>query len=157
MSTQAAAPDAASPIVRNAEPVAEDRTPATASAIPAGRAVATEPSRSGPVIAAIEPPGNAPGPITELARPRGGYQVRPSYPSAARKARVEGTTLLRVLVSAEGRIDDVQVQRSAGHAALDEAAANAVRRWRFEPAHSGPTAVAMWVVIPVEFRLEGGF
>jgi len=48
----------------------------------------------------------------------------------------------------------VLVEKSAGHVELDEAAADAVRRWRFEPARRGPEAVAMWVLLPVEFRLR---
>ena len=88
------------------------------------------------------------------ARPRGGYQVRPSYPAEARQAKAQGTTLLRVHVTADGRIDEVQVERSAGHTALDRAAADAIRKWRFEPARSGSGAVAVWVVVPVEFRFE---
>jgi periplasmic protein TonB len=75
----------------------------------------------------------------------------------ARQARAEGTTLLRVHVATDGRIDDVQVERSAGHAALDRAAASAVRRWRFEPARDATGPVAVWVVIPVNFRLTGDF
>jgi len=56
-------------------------------------------------------------------------------------------------VLADGRIGDVLVERSAGHPDLDQAATEAVRRWRFEPARRGDDAVAMWVLLPVEFRL----
>jgi protein TonB len=48
----------------------------------------------------------------------------------------------------------VRVERSAGHAALDQAAADAVRKWHFQPARSGLEPVAMWVVIPFEFRIQ---
>jgi len=46
------------------------------------------------------------------------------------------------------------VQETAGHSDLDQAAAEAVRRWRFEPARRGNDPVAMWVLLPVEFRLK---
>jgi protein TonB len=111
---------------------------------------------SGPSVAAVPAPSSSEQ-ITQTARPRGGYQVRPVYPAAARQARAEGTTLLRVHISTDGNIDDVQVQRSAGHAALDRAAAEAVRKWRFEPARNGSGAVAVWVVVPVWFRLKEDF
>jgi protein TonB len=105
------------------------------------------------LIAAI-PPSAPAGPITQRARPRGGYQVRPAYPAEARRAQAEGTTTVRAHITADGAIDQIQVQGSAGHPALDQAAVDAVRRWRFEPARSGSVAVAVWAVIPVEFRLR---
>jgi protein TonB len=107
------------------------------------------PARPAPGLAALPPEG-----VTRTAAPRGGYQVKPSYPASARRAGAQGTTLLGVLVGADGRVGDVVVRQSAGHPDLDAAAANAVRRWRFEPARRGSEAVAMWVLLPVEFRLR---
>jgi protein TonB len=94
------------------------------------------------------------GDVTTTAHPRGGYQVRPSYPASARRLGIQGTSLLRVFVAADGKVGDVIVQESAGHADLDHAAVDAVRRWRFEPARRGTDAVAMWVLLPVEFHLK---
>ena len=92
--------------------------------------------------------------ITQTAIPRGGYQVKPPYPGSARRLGIQGTTTLRVYVAADGRVADVRVEESAGHADLDHAAADAVRRWRFEPARRGKDPVGMWVLLPVEFRLR---
>jgi protein TonB len=92
--------------------------------------------------------------VTRWARPRGGYQVYPSYPAAARRAGIEGTARLRVQVLADGRVGEILIDVSAGHAELDRAAADAVRQWRFEPARKGAEAVATWVLLPVEFHLE---
>ena len=93
-----------------------------------------------PAAAPVPPPAVAKAApdegITRMATPTGGYQVRPSYPSTARRLGVEGTTLLRVYVAADGRVTDVQVDQSAGHPDLDRAAAEAVRRWKFEPGAS---------------------
>ena len=110
------------------------------------------PANSGPPSAVASIPRDAG--VTRVARPTGGYQVRPSYPSSARRLGVQGTTMLRVHVLADGRIGDVDIEESAGHRDLDQAAADAVRRWRFEPARRGDEAVAMWVRVPVEFRLK---
>jgi protein TonB len=106
-------------------------------------------ARPGPSVAALPPDG-----ITQTATPRGGYQVKPSYPSSARRAGIQGTTLLSVFVAADGRVAEVVVKQSAGHPDLDAAAADAVRRWRFEPARRGNEPVSMWVLLPVEFRLR---
>jgi protein TonB len=92
--------------------------------------------------------------ITRTAIPRGGYQVQPRYPASARRLGIQGTTLLRVFVSADGSVTDVGVEQTAGHGDLDNAAADAVRRWRFEPARRGEEPVGMWVLLPVEFRLK---
>jgi periplasmic protein TonB len=92
--------------------------------------------------------------ITQTAIPRGGYQVRPSYPSSARRLGIQGMTTLRVYIAADGRVTEVLIQESAGHPDLDSAAAEAVKRWRFEPARRGAEAVGVWVLLPVEFRLR---
>jgi protein TonB len=89
-----------------------------------------------------------------FVRPLGGYQVRPRYPESARQQRIEGTTLLRARVTERGRVETVEVERSAGHRDLDRSAADAVRRWRFDPARRGEEPVAVWVLIPVKFELR---
>ena len=142
-----------------AAPVAPSPTPpATSGPLPAASASPVTKSSQGgaAVIAALPPsmPTAPPGPLTRTAIPRGGYQVTPSYPSTARRLGIEGTALLRVFVDAEGRVGDVVVKQSAGHPDLDRAAADAVRRWRFEPARRGADTVAMWVELPVEFHLR---
>lgn len=107
-----------------------------------------------PAVASRTPDAAPGGSIVRAARPKGGYQVRPVYPESARRAGIQGTTLLRIHIEADGHVSDVSVQRSAGHQSLDEAAAEAVRRWRFEPALNSAGPVSMWAVVPVEFRIS---
>jgi protein TonB len=92
--------------------------------------------------------------LTGLAHPLGGYQVRPRYPESARRAGVQGTTLLKLRVLENGRVGDVMIEQSAGHRDLDNAAAEAVKKWLFEPARMGKEAVAVWVLLPVKFELQ---
>jgi protein TonB len=80
--------------------------------------------------------------------------VKPRYPESARRAGIEGTTLLKLQVLANGKVGEVLVETSAGHSDLDRAAAEAVRKWLFEPARVGKTPVAVWVLLPVKFELE---
>ena len=84
------------------------------------------------------------------ARPLGGYQVKPRYPESARRQGVEGTVLLKMRITAQGRVEDLQVERSAGHRDLDQSALEAVQRWHFEPARRS----GVWVLLPVEFKLQ---
>jgi protein TonB len=78
----------------------------------------------------------------------------PEAPAVRAALGIQGTSLLRVHVAADGRVTDIVVARSAGHADMDEAAVAAVRQWRFEPGRRGQEAVGMWVVLPVEFRIK---
>ncbi len=136
-------------------PTGSAPAPVSASTEGSGPATLTS-SRSGSaaVVAALSPAAAVSSTVTRTAIPRGGYQVTPSYPASARRLGIEGTALLRVFVDAKGHVGDVVVKQSAGHPDLDRAAADAVRRWRFDPARQGTDAVAMWVELPVEFHLR---
>ena len=78
---------------------------------------------------------------------------RPAYPESARRAAREGRVLLRVLVDDQGRIKQVEINNSSGSDALDRAAAEAIKRWRFHPARYSDKPVESWLRIPIEFRL----
>lgn len=78
----------------------------------------------------------------------------PVYPQRARKRGAEGKVMLEVAVTREGDAHEVFIARSSGHDLLDEAARNAVQRWRFIPARRGSELVAATVIVPVEFRLN---
>jgi protein TonB len=90
-----------------------------------------------------------PRPITTAA----GDQL-PVYPALARRRGEQGRVVLRVNVSADGVPLAVTVDRTSGYASLDDAAATAVRRWRFVPATEDGHPVRAMAVIPVQFRLE---
>ena len=92
--------------------------------------------------------------LSGLARPLGGYQVKPRYPESARRAGVQGVTTLRVRVLENGRVGDVIVDQSAGFRDLDIAAVDAVKKWLFEPARQGKNPVSVWVLLPVKFELH---
>jgi TonB family protein len=64
---------------------------------------------------------------------------KPSYPEIARRKGREGRVLLRVLVDDQGRTKTVEINSSSGNEALDRAAAEAVKRWHFQPARYDAT------------------
>jgi protein TonB len=80
-------------------------------------------------------------------------RVEPTYPSASRRAGEEGTVRLKVLVDEKGRPRDVTVANSSGSARLDQAAMEAVRKWRFVAATDGTNAITAWTQVAVTFRL----
>ena len=92
--------------------------------------------------------------LSGLARPLGGYQVKPRYPDSAKRAGAQGVTTLRVRVLETGRVSEVLVEQSAGFRDLDIAAMDAVKKWLFEPARRGKEAVSVWVLLPVKFELH---
>jgi TonB family protein len=92
--------------------------------------------------------------LSGLAHPIGGYQVKPSYPESARRAGAQGVTLLKLHILENGSVGQVLVEQSAGHLDLDVAAAEAVKKWLFEPARQGKNPVAVWVLLPVKFELN---
>jgi len=109
---------------------------------------------AGPPSGAGPSTGTSTRGITQWARPQGGYQVVPTYPSTARRLGIQGTTRLRVQVLADGRVGEIVVEASAGHPDLDRAATDAVRQWHFEPARKGTESVVSWVLLPVQFELK---
>lgn len=92
--------------------------------------------------------------LAATARPLGGYQVKPRYPESARKIGAQGVTVLRVRVLESGRVGEVLIEKSAGFQELDFSAAEAVKKWLFEPARRGKEAVQVWVLLPVKFELH---
>jgi TonB family protein len=59
-------------------------------------------------------------------------QSAPVYPSLARNMALEGVVRLEVLVNLDGVVTKVDVK--GGHPVLAQAAATAVRQWRWEKA-----------------------
>lgn len=81
----------------------------------------------------------------------------PVYPRLARERGWEGRVRLETQVLSDGRCGPVSVLASSGYPMLDQAAASAIQRWRFRPAQRGDRAVAVWVEIPIVFRLADTF
>ncbi len=80
------------------------------------------------------------------------YNPAPQYPPEALAARQTGRVVLRVEVGPDGTVLSVEVHGTSGIAALDEAAREAVRRWRFSPAPGHPVRE---VAVPVRFTIAG--
>jgi TonB family protein len=59
-------------------------------------------------------------------------KVQPEYPELARKMNLAGTVKVEVVVAANGTVKEAKVV--GGHPVLANAALDAVRKWRFEPA-----------------------
>ncbi len=93
---------------------------------------------------AFVPFETAPVPVT---------RVQPEYPELARRAGLEGTVYIKILVDKEGTVRDAILLREVG-GGLDEAALEAVKKWVYTPAIQNNRPVAVWVAQPVVFSLR---
>jgi periplasmic protein TonB len=82
------------------------------------------------------------------------YRVQPTYPPLARAARIQGTVMLRAIISRTGAIENLQT--ISGHPMLVEAAIEAVRQWRYRPYILNGDPVEVETQVTVKFSLSGG-
>ena len=141
-------PPAQTPLAQTPVGKPESVRPPDAKAEVSARAEASPSAK--PEVAAVSPPA-APAPAAKAARSevRDAALVDSSvrYPRTAEKGRVT----LKVLVTREGRASTVNLEKSSGHANLDQHALQAVRRWRFAPARQGNEPVEQWMTVNVDY------
>jgi protein TonB len=114
---------------------------------------------------AVTPPSDVPIPASESAISGSQQQgapaqdlktsnrVDPIYPPASRRAGEQGTVRLKVLVDTNGKASNVAVTQSSGFPRLDQAATEAVRKWRFEAATDGTKKIQAYTQVAVTFKL----
>lgn len=104
----------------------------------------------------IPPPGAASTASVSAARFDADYlrNPAPAYPPLARRLREEGKVVLRAFVTPDGAAGQVELRTSSGFPRLDQAARDAVSRWKFVPARRGDETVGAWVLIPIVFNLN---
>jgi protein TonB len=79
--------------------------------------------------------------------------VSPEYPTVARAAALEGDVLVQAVVSADGKVRDVQVLQAV-HPVLDEAARKAVLQYEYTPGRRNGIPESAVMRITVSFRLR---
>ena len=82
------------------------------------------------------------------------YCPSPPYTDEARAAKFSGSVVLQVVVTAEGRAENISVVRKTGYG-LEASAMETVRKWQFRP-DKGPDGNAVATVVPIEvtFRIK---
>jgi len=81
---------------------------------------------------------------------------QPKYPPAAIRRRAQGEVLLKVLVGVDGTPLKIEIQRSSRFRELDQAAIQAVKRWKFNAEVKNGRPVEGWVLVPISFKLTEG-
>jgi len=81
------------------------------------------------------------------------YRVDPEYPELARKAHIEGMVILEAVVSKDGTVRTVTIQRS-DNPVLELASVNAAKQFRFEPGRIDGKPVSSYCTIVIIFQLN---
>jgi protein TonB len=79
-------------------------------------------------------------------------KVPPKYPNKAREKRVQGTVVLRAVISKDGDITDLSVV--SGDPSLVKSATKAVKQWKYRPYLLAGQPVAVDTEIKVNFTLS---
>jgi periplasmic protein TonB len=124
------------------DPVAPAAEPAPAPRQPTEETPESTTPESGAAAARIDTP------------PKPRRDIKPRYPSGARRRGEEGSVTLNVLIGADGRTRSATVTDSSGFAELDEAARRAVLEARFTPGRHGGRSVESQARLTVIFKLR---
>jgi TonB family protein len=87
-----------------------------------------------------------------VTQPRLISKIEPEYSDEARKVKLQGSVMLRIVVDEHGRAESIEVTHGLG-LGLDERAVEAVRKWRFSPGTRGGRPVPTAALVEVTFRL----
>jgi TonB family protein len=78
-------------------------------------------------------------------------KVAPIYPPLARQARIQGTVILKVIISKSGDVENMQLV--SGHPMLAPAAIDAVKQWKYKPYLLNGEPVEVETNVTVNFTL----
>lgn len=135
----------------------DERTPAASSnamaMMPAGESHASHPADAETLVQAFIASGSSA--VGVDVQPVAGAGNRPpTYPAESRRRGEQGVVTLRIIVEADGCVSRLDIETSSGFDRLDASAAQAVRRWRFQPAQSGGSPTRCEIVLPIQFILR---
>jgi protein TonB len=78
--------------------------------------------------------------------------VAPTYPPQALSRGLEGEVRVRITIDTAGRVADAQVISGTPAGVFDQAAVNAVRKWRFEPVVKDGRPIEASVATTIRFQ-----
>ncbi|WP_199555037.1 energy transducer TonB [Sandaracinobacteroides hominis] len=114
------------------------------------------PAPVAPVVKAESPPAPPAAPAPAVAADLSSSMIEaapPRYPLESRRLKEQGTVVLELLLGLDGRVERILVRTSSGSNRLDQAALNAVRKWRWSPTVRNGTPVAVRGLVEIPFVL----
>jgi TonB family protein len=137
--------------VVNEQPVPDTPPYDTQPRAPASQRMPLTPAEHGPPrLAAPERVRVSSGVAQELLVSK----VAPDYPPLAQQARIQGTVILRVIITKSGDVESVELV--SGHPLLAPAAMEAVKQWKYQPCVLNGTPVEVETQVIVDFSLSPG-
>jgi protein TonB len=98
--------------------------------------------------------GGAPAELTaDMVRPVLLQKVSPDYPEVARRAGLGGRVTVRAVIAPDGGVESVEVYASS-NPLFNDAAVDAVRRWRYSPALMNGKPVRVYLTVVVDFLVR---
>jgi periplasmic protein TonB len=76
----------------------------------------------------------------------------PAYPPMAKQSNIQGDVVLALSIDSTGKVSDLAVL--SGPEILRRAAADAVRKWKYQPATSNGNPISSQVTVKVSFRVQ---
>jgi TonB family protein len=110
---------------------------------------AVEPAAPGADVS----PADNDGQEKKVDNPKLIKRVEPVYPEEARKAGTEGTIVLELKIDTKGAVEAVKILK-AGPEALNKAAVEAVKQWKYEPMVIDGEAKPVLATVTVRFALK---
>jgi len=80
------------------------------------------------------------------------FSVPPKYPTLAKSQHVSGNVLIDALIDASGHVTTMKVV--SGPAVLHQAAMDALKQWRYQPASLDGHPVPMHLAVTIQFHLR---
>ncbi|MEE8523521.1 MAG: TonB family protein [Thermoanaerobaculia bacterium] len=81
------------------------------------------------------------------------YAPQPQYTEIARRARIQGVVIVQAIIDKEGDVSNVKLLKSLPMG-LGEAAAKAIKTWKFKPATLNGKPVDVYYNLTVNFQLQ---
>jgi TonB family protein len=113
-----------------------------------GRGPGIGPGSGGGIGGGAYRPGGA------VTSPRVITEVKPTYTTDALAQRIQGTVVLELIVTRDGRPSQIRVIRSLDPDGLDRQAVAAAAQWRFEPGRLAGTPVDVLVTLMLDFSIR---
>ncbi len=82
------------------------------------------------------------------------YKTMPDYPIKSVEEAEQGIVAARMYISANGRVEKVEIDKSSGFDALDRSTIAALENWIFDPSVYQKYPTSSWLKIDVRFTLK---